>query len=81
MKVDISKKKKLFNILNKVSNIDYIINFGGEVEHKKKKKTFSSHFVGVKNLLLYFKSKHPKKFIQIGSSLEYGNNKSHKRIL
>ena len=25
---------------------------------------------------MYFKSKHPKKFIQIGSSLEYGNNKS-----
>ncbi len=76
LKVDISKKKKLFNILNKVSNIDYIINFGGEVEHKKKKKTFSSHFSGVKNLVLYFKKKNPRKFIQIGSSLEYGSNKS-----
>lgn len=73
---DITKKNKLFNILKKHKNIKYVINFGGEVEHKKLKKTFSSHYIGLKNLTEFFMKKDIKKFIQIGSSLEYGNCRS-----
>lgn len=76
---DISKKNKLFEILKKQKNIKYIINFGGEVEHKKLKKTFSSHYNGLKNLAEFFMKKDIKKFIQIGSSLEYGNCRSPQR--
>ena len=37
-----------------------------------KKETYQSHFIGVKNLFEYFNKKNIKKFIQIGSSSEYG---------
>jgi len=57
-------------------DVDYVINFGGYVDHSNKKKTFKSHFIGCKNLVNYFKNKSIIKFIQIGSSLEYGNQKS-----
>lgn len=73
---DISKKKHLFEILKNQKNIQYVINFGGEVEHKKFKKTFKSHYNGLKNLSEFFLKKNIKKFIQIGSSLEYGKQKS-----
>lgn len=69
---DISKKNKLTKRLEKISKISYVINFGGEVIHKKIKKTYSSHFVGLKNLSDYYEKKSLKKFIQIGSGLEYG---------
>ena len=73
---DITRKNKLFDILKKQKNIKYVVNFGGEVEHKKLKKTFSSHYYGLKNLIEFFMQKDIKKFIQIGSSLEYGNYRS-----
>lgn len=73
---DILKKKLLFNRLKKHTNINYVINFGGEVDHKKKRKTFDTHYKGLKNLTEYFVRKNLLKFIQIGSSLEYGNAKS-----
>ena len=34
--MDISKKKSLFNISKK--NFDYVVNFGGHVDHSNKKK-------------------------------------------
>ncbi len=68
---DISKRKS-FNKLNN-KKFDYVVNFGGHVDHFNKIKTYNSHFVGVKNLVDYFlKKKELKKFIQIGSSAEYG---------
>jgi len=67
---DISNKKKLSKTLKK--NFDYVINLAGYVDHANKIKTTQSHFIGCKNLsLLLLKSK-IKKFIQIGSSVEYG---------
>jgi UDP-glucose 4-epimerase len=66
---DISKKKQLSIKLNQ--NYDYIINFAGDVDHHGK-NTFSSHFNGCKNLVNIFKKKKISKFIQIGSSVEYG---------
>jgi len=67
---DISNKKNFIK-LNKYK-IDYVVNCGGNVNHFKKKETYESHFIGVKNLYEYFKKKDIKKFIQIGSSSEYG---------
>lgn len=63
-------KKKI----NKETN--YIINLGGNVNHQEKRKTFQSHFLAVKNLVKISKSINIKKFIQVGSSAEYGKSKS-----
>ena len=72
--LDITKKKLL---LKKVkSNYDFVVNFGGYVNHNEKSKTYKSHYVGCKNLADLFKNKTVKSFIQIGSSVEYGNTKS-----
>jgi len=73
---DISKKKELINALKKIKNINFIVNFGGEVEHKKIKKTLSTHYGGLKNLSNFFIDQKIDKFIQVGSSLEYGETKS-----
>ena len=74
LNIDISKKKKLFNKLSK--NYDYIVNLAGYVDHSDKQKTMKSHFNGCKNLAMFFSNKKIKKFIQIGSSIEYGKSKS-----
>jgi nucleoside-diphosphate-sugar epimerase len=71
---DISKLKNIKRKLNK--NFDIVINFAGYVDHKKKIKTVNSHFNGCKNLANHFSGKKIKLFIQIGSSLEYGNRPS-----
>lgn len=71
---DISKKKKLEKIVN--SNYNYVINFAGYVNHSNKTKTIQSHYKGCKNLALIFLNKKIDKFIQIGSSVEYGNLRS-----
>jgi nucleoside-diphosphate-sugar epimerase len=72
---DISKKKS-FRKINK-KEFEYVINCGGHVDHKNKIKTYNSHFIGVRNLISFFlKKKKLKKFIQIGSSAEYGKIKS-----
>jgi len=73
---DITKKKQLFNKLGEYDGIKYVVNFGGEVEHNKIKQTFLSHYKGLKNISEFFINKKIKKFVQIGTSLEYGNSKS-----
>jgi len=73
---DISKKKFFSKKLNTIKNVEYVINASGEVDHKNKKKVYLSHFIGVKNLANFFIGKNLKKFIQFGSSLEYGKKKS-----
>lgn len=78
---DISKKKNLHKILNKI-NVDFVVNFSGYVDHTNKKKTISSHYFGLKNLINFYLKKKISKFIQIGSSLEYGKSKSpHKESI
>mgnify|MGYP006080233707 CR=1 FL=1 len=72
--LDITNKKKL---LKKIKlNYDFVVNFGGYVNHKEKLKTYKSHYIGCKNLADIFKDSKIKSFIQIGSSVEYGNLKS-----
>jgi nucleoside-diphosphate-sugar epimerase len=73
---DISNKIKLKKCIKK-NQYDYVINCGGHVDHKNKKKVFLSHYIGCKNLTDFFiGDKLLKSFIQIGSSVEYGNLKS-----
>lgn len=72
--LDISKKKNLRKLTN--NKFDYVVNFGGYVNHSEKIKTYHSHYTGCKNLVDFFINKNLKSFIQIGSSVEYGNYKS-----
>lgn len=72
--LDITKKKLLLSKIK--TNYDFVVNFGGYVNHNEKLKTYKSHYVGCKNLANIFKKKKIKSFIQIGSSVEYGNTKS-----
>ena len=74
LKIDITKKKDLLKNLS--ANYDYVVNLAGYVDHSKKKKTLYSHYHGCKNIAEFFLKKNIKKFIQIGSSVEYGNLKS-----
>ena len=76
LKFDISQKKLLKSL---PSNFDYVVNLAGYVDHSDKKKTMQSHFNGCKNLSTFFIDKNIKKFIQIGSSIEYGKLKSPQR--
>ena len=70
---DIANKKKLNLKLNK--HYDYVINLGGDVDHHGK-NTFKSHFIGCKNLVEILRKKKIKRFIQLSSSVEYGDEKS-----
>lgn len=69
--VNIEDKKKLEKKLRK-KNYSFIFNFGGNIDHKNKKKVFRSHYIGLKNLLNIFSKKKIQLFVQIGSSMEYG---------
>ena len=80
LKCDISNSKKLDKKINKKYNV--IINCSGNINHSNKKETYSSHYNGLKNILQSCKKVKPDLFIQLGSSLEYGNIKSpHKELL
>ena len=74
---DISKKKFLEKKINKYYK--YVVNLGGYVDHSNKKKIFDSHHLGCKNLAKIFLKNPPKKFVQIGSSVEYGHLNSPQR--
>jgi nucleoside-diphosphate-sugar epimerase len=69
---DISDESRIRKILKGI-NFNYIVNFGGEINHKNKSRVYRSHYLGVKNLINFFKKKKIEKFIQIGSSIENGN--------
>jgi nucleoside-diphosphate-sugar epimerase len=74
IKCDVTKKK-IFNSKLK-ENFDYVINLSGYIDHSNKVRTLRSHYHGSNNLADFFLKKKIKLFIQIGSSLEYGNKKS-----
>ena len=51
---DITNREQLKKKL--IKKFDYIVNFGGYVDHTNKAKTFKSHFYGCKNLVdIFFK--------------------------
>jgi nucleoside-diphosphate-sugar epimerase len=71
-----------FSLLRKKikNEFEYIINAGGYGSHpdfgKKGNKLIQTHFGGLKNLLKIIKIDNVNKFIQIGSSAEYGKARS-----
>jgi nucleoside-diphosphate-sugar epimerase len=71
---DISKKNELKKIKN--YEFDYVVNLAGYVDHSNKEKVFKVHYEGCKNLANFFLLKKIKKFIQVGSSIEYGKKSS-----
>ena len=71
---DITKKKSLKKAIK--NNFDYVVNLGGHVDHSNKKKTFSSHYIGCKNLTEILLNNRPRSFVQMGSSIEYENIRS-----
>ncbi len=78
IRADISNIKNLKKKINK--KFDYVINAGGYGEHpdygKEGDKLIKSHFYGLINILKVLPLGKIKKFIQIGSSAEYGLAKS-----
>ena len=70
---DITNIKSLKNIKK---SFKYIVNLGGYVDHSNNRKTYRSHYLGCKNLTKVFLKNPPKSFVQMGSSVEYGNLKS-----
>lgn len=75
---DITKFKELKKKIN--GSYTYVVNLGGYVQHKSYKKVVNKmirvHFLGLTNLTKIFLKKKVEKFIQIGSSTEYGNSKA-----
>ena len=67
---DVSNKKGLIKKIK--PNYDYVVNLAGYVDHTHKVKTIKSHYHGCKNLTSLFLNSKIKKFIQIGSCIEYG---------
>ncbi len=71
---DISKKKELIKKIK--TKFDIVVNLGGYINHGKRNLAIKTHFIGCKNLINFFSNKNIKLFIQIGSSTEYGKQKS-----
>ena len=78
---DISKKSQLTKKIK--TPYDYVVNLGGHVNHTDKRQTYNSHYLGCKNIIqtLLEKNIKIKKFVQIGSSIEYGKIKSPQKEL
>ena len=78
LRIDLSNFKSLKKKLSK--DFDYVVNASGYGKHPKigtkGDKLFETHFYGLLNLLQVLSLKKIKKFIQIGSSAEYGKNKA-----
>lgn len=68
--LNIEKINQLKKIKN---NFNDVINLSGYVDHSDSKKTYNTHFKGCKNLYEMFSNAKINKFVQIGSSLEYGS--------
>tara|TARA_B100001123_G_C15276441_1_gene1012349 strand:+ start:91 stop:1020 length:930 start_codon:yes stop_codon:yes gene_type:complete len=73
-KIDLKNFLSVKKKLNKSYN--YVINLSGYINHsnlkKDYKKIMNEHFLAVKNLISIIPRKNLKKFVQIGSSAEYG---------
>ena len=74
---DISDKDNLKKELLD-SNFDYVVNLSGYVDHspfsKGGRKVIDTHFYGLQNVIQSINWSGLKRFVQIGSSDEYGNN-------
>ncbi len=77
--IDLLNKNALLKFLGK-TKFDYVINFVGYVDHRFFKdggeNVFENHFTSTLNLIKFLQKDELKTFLQVGSSDEYGNNKS-----
>jgi nucleoside-diphosphate-sugar epimerase len=75
--VDLNDKRALNDII-KGRHFDYIINCGGYIDHRSflngGEQVFNTHFQGLLNLISSIEVSKIKKFINIGSSDEYGSS-------
>ncbi len=71
---DISKKSDLEKKIK--DKFDIVVNLGGYINHTNKNLAIKTHLKGCQNLVHFFNDKNIKIFIQIGSSTEYGKQKS-----
>ena len=78
IKVDITNLQEVKKKLNK--SYDYVVNSGGYGDHSNfengGENIINSHFFGLINLVKTIQKKKLKKFVQIGSSAEYGTASS-----
>ena len=76
---DISNKRKC-NFFFKKYSFHYVVNLAGYVDHRsfytKNNNIVESHLLGTLNTVLYVNKSILKKYLYIGSSDEYGSNKS-----
>ena len=71
--IQLNKKKKLdYKKISKFS-YTYVVNVAGYINHKN---SGEEHIVGLKNLINFFRNRAVKRFVQIGSSTEYGFQKA-----
>ncbi len=71
---DISKKSDLEKKIK--DKFDIVINLGGYINHTNKNLAIKTHLKGCQNLVNFFNDKNIRIFVQIGSSTEYGKQKS-----
>lgn len=78
LKADLRIKSEVKKVLK--DNYTHVINLGGYVNHSNFKEggrgVIDTHYVGLLNLLSCLNFKHLHKFIQVGSSDEYGRMNS-----
>ena len=68
---DITNKN---NLKKKIKgNFSLVVNAGGYIDHLNRRNVFETHLLGFKNLCDLFQKKKIDCFVQIGSSVEYGN--------
>lgn len=74
---DLTKLEQLKDKLH-LNKFEYIVNLSGYIDHSSfsdgGKNIIDTHFLGMQNLIYIINKKKLKRFIQIGSSDEYGNN-------
>lgn len=74
-KICLSDQKKINKILPK--SYDYVINASGYIDHSDflsgGKEVFDSHFTQIRNIIDHLNTSKLKRFINLGSSDEYGN--------
>lgn len=72
---DLTQQESLRDLIT--HPFDYVVNLGGYIDHtlfsQGGRALIDSHFDGLLNLLQYLDRKVIKRFVQIGSSDEYGN--------
>ena len=77
IQLDLCQRDKVRNIINNEA-YDYVVNLGGYIDHTLFKdggrRLIESHFVGLQNVIENLNRRNLQRFVQIGSSDEYGNS-------